>query len=136
MADPQDVPFLANLPDREPDEQQLALSIPGLDQDAMERGWPACQEAVLNCFPDMCPEHLMKLAVEFGWNHERVIGHVLDQQDTGQPYPKWEKLAKRKWQDVSPEEESPLEDKIKYEKDQERLNGKDAVFLRVYTRAA
>ncbi|KAK4448025.1 ring finger protein [Podospora aff. communis PSN243] len=95
----------------------------------------AFQEAVMALFPDMCPDHLNELGTRFNFDHEQVIGHVIDQQDLGRQYPKWDKSAKRKRQEVSPVADGPAEKKMKFNSDPARLAGKDSLFLRTYKKA-
>ncbi|KAK0641699.1 ring finger protein [Cercophora newfieldiana] len=101
----------------------------------MDERWPACEEAVLAVFPDMCLQHLKQLGTQYSMDHEQIILHVIDQQDAGRPYPTWEKTAKRKRPDASPEAEGPAK-RIKFDEDRDRLTGKDYVFIKTYTKAA
>lgn len=99
----------------------------------MAEYWPACQEAVLNCFPDMCPEYLIILARDWNWDYEQIITSVLDQQEKGQSYPTQPNTSKRKRADTRTEAPDA---KDMFEKDDARLATKDATFIRQYTRTA
>jgi E3 ubiquitin-protein ligase RNF216 len=67
----------------------------------------SCIDAVLGVFPDICPDHLERLAAEKGNDPEQVISHVVDEIEQRRPYPKRPKpTAKRKREDS----EEPLPD--------------------------
>ena len=104
------------------------------DQEAIAEGWPACQDAVLNCFPDMCPEYLMRIATQLEWDHEEVIIHVLDRQENGSPYPTRTKPSKRKRPDG--DEQNTEGQRKDFEKDESRLVGKDAAFVQLHHRTS
>jgi hypothetical protein len=127
--------FLANSRRSEPDGFQIADPGPGLADDGMGAVPDACQEAVTALFPDMCPDHLNQLCARFNFDHEQVIGHIIDQQDLGLHYPRWEKSAKRKRHGVSPGADGPAEKKMKFNNDPDRLAGKDPLFLKTYKKA-
>lgn len=55
-----------------------------------------CENAVLSCFPDMCPDHLNELAAQYQWGHAQLITAVLDSLEKGISYPKRAKSLKRK----------------------------------------
>ncbi|KAK0620228.1 ring finger protein [Immersiella caudata] len=95
----------------------------------------ACHAAVLAIFPDIDRLHLAQVARQFTYDHEKVIGYIIDQQDIGRPYPKSEKSVKRKRQEVSPGADSPVEKRMKFDDDPNRLVGKDASFVKLYARA-
>lgn len=60
-----------------------------------------CRQAVLNIFPDICPQYLEDLAVQHAYNHETLLSAILDQVEGGKPFPKRANLKrKRESEDV------------------------------------
>lgn len=112
-----------------PQDDQPQFGLPDMDEAAMAQYWPACQLAVLSCFPDMCPEYLTKVAASFNWDSEQIITSILDQQEKGRPYPTQQNTSKRKRAD-SCAEASNL--KNNFEKDDTRLANKGDAFVRRY----
>ena len=60
-----------------------------------------CQEAVLEYFPNICPDYLMVVGRENGWDAQKVITTLVDQLDAGNPYPKRARRMKRKRDDAN-----------------------------------
>lgn len=48
----------------------------------------ACVEHITALFPDICPNYLAATAEELGYGLEQVAAHILDKNESGQPYPK------------------------------------------------
>lgn len=95
------------------------------------------EEAVLSCFPDICPDYLKSQAAEHEWDSERLIVHILDEQDKGKQYPKRLTLLKRKRQLQEEEEQNDEEEmRRKFEKGDPRLASKDRDYVKSYTKAA
>lgn len=60
-----------------------------------------CRQAVLSIFPDICPEYLEDLAIQYAYDHEALISAILDQFEGGKPVPKRVSLKrKRESEDV------------------------------------
>ncbi|KAL2018220.1 hypothetical protein VTK56DRAFT_1127 [Thermocarpiscus australiensis] len=55
-----------------------------------------CREDILGIFPDICPKYLEAAAAENEWDSQRLIDHLLDEQEKGRSYPKRPKSLKRK----------------------------------------
>ncbi|KAK4098303.1 hypothetical protein N658DRAFT_432311, partial [Parathielavia hyrcaniae] len=55
-----------------------------------------CEQAVLACFPDICLEFLKSEAAKHDWDSQRLISHLLDEQEQGRQYPKQSSPLKRK----------------------------------------
>ncbi|SPQ25453.1 a2e277b0-81af-4a53-a16e-2c799d662269 [Thermothielavioides terrestris] len=93
-----------------------------------------CEEAVLNCFPDICPEYLKAEAAKHSWDSFRVITSILDEQEKGRPYPKRSNARKRKRSD---EDEEAEQDKtrLKYETGPSPFVGKGRDYARLYIAA-
>ncbi|KAK0715514.1 hypothetical protein B0H67DRAFT_242131 [Lasiosphaeris hirsuta] len=89
----------------------------------------AFQRHVLTFFPDICPQHLVKVATDFQWSPEQTITHILEQQDNGFPYPKRASALKRKRPVTEVDGDDKYFDHLKHPA------GRDAVFIKTYTRA-
>ncbi|KAK5661183.1 hypothetical protein OQA88_11074 [Cercophora sp. LCS_1] len=95
-------------------------------QNVVGDAWPNCQRVVLGFFPDMCLEHLMKLATEHAYNSEAIVDYVFEDQENGNPYPKQQNPAKRKRPD----------DELDFGNDDKRLQNKDNLYLELYRKAS
>ena len=114
---------------RRPQDDQPQHELLDMDDAAMAQYWPACQSAVLDCFPNMCPKYLMKVAASFKWDPGQIITSILDQQEKGEKYPTEPNTTKRKRADTSAEASAP---KGYFEKDDTRLANKEADFVKQY----
>jgi E3 ubiquitin-protein ligase RNF216 len=94
------------------------------------------EEAVLSCFPDICPDYLETQAAQHEWDSERLIVHILDEQEKGKQYPKRPSLLKRKRQLREEEQNDEEEMRRKFEKGDPRLASKDRDYVKSYTKAA
>lgn len=102
-------------------------------RDGPKAGNPeSCWEAVLSCFPDICPDYVMPLAAEYQWDSARLVSYILDEQENGRPYPKKQKPAKRK----RPDEDDGERRKKGFETQTSAHVGKTREYVRSYTRAA
>ena len=128
-------PSLADISIRAPEAHAYIPRPPdgSLGRDATEDKEAACREAILKVFPNMCPDHLSMLGGRFDWNDGQIVSYVLDEQEADRPYPKWDRHRKRKRTRGDSGAAIP---KMNYEKDRQRLDGKDALFMQIYTRAA
>lgn len=101
-------------------------------------GLLSCEAAVLDCFPDICPEFLRSQAPDHGWDAQRIITHLLDEQEKGQSYPKRSNPLKRKRPEEADEKEEDEEEEIrkKFEKGDPRLASKGRAYVKTYTKAA
>jgi hypothetical protein len=98
--------------------------------------WLECRENVQACFPDMCPDHLTQIATQFQWEHARIIDHVLDEQDRGNPYPTRSTSLKRKRE---PEDKGESSDDIEklYEGGAPRQpDARNHLYMKQYFKAA
>ncbi|KAF6842605.1 ring finger [Colletotrichum musicola] len=66
--------------------------------DNAERTKSECTAAVLDIFPDVCPDYLEQTAAKLGYNHDLVVDEIMRGIDEGEPYPKLpdQKILKRK----------------------------------------
>ncbi len=58
-----------------------------------------CREAVVEYFPEICPDYLMVVGQDHGWNSQKIITILVDQLDAGRPYPRRARPVKRKRHD-------------------------------------
>ena len=58
-----------------------------------------CREAVLEYFPDICPDYLVRVGQDHGWKPQIIITILVDQLDAGMPYPTRSRAMKRKRRD-------------------------------------
>jgi hypothetical protein len=82
----------------EPPAQQQESAIVSME-DAIKT---SCIEVVLTIFPDICADHLKRIAEERAYDPESVISFVVDEIEQGRPYtkrPKANVTAKRKRED-------------------------------------
>ncbi|KAL2132450.1 hypothetical protein VTI74DRAFT_3787 [Chaetomium olivicolor] len=93
-----------------------------------------CEKDVLDCFPDICPEHLKKLASIHGGDSQRIIHLLLDELDMNRPYPKRQRLLKRKRPQEEPEDEE-AEMRRKFEKGDPRRASKGREYAKLYIKA-
>lgn len=107
----------------------------GSNPDARDEGLLRCEEAVLSCFPDICLNYVKSEAVKHDWDPQRLIIHILDEQDKGEPYPKRPRPLKRKRQQEQ-EKSDEEEMRKKLEKEDARLAEKGSGYVRTYARAA
>lgn len=108
-----------------------------MDLGALDEGPSSLEEAVLSCFPDICPDYLTSQAAKHEWNSQSLIMHILDEQEKGKPYPKRPSLLKRKRQLQEEEEQNGEEEmRRKFEKGDPRLASKDRDYVKSYTKAA
>ncbi|KAF7903202.1 uncharacterized protein EAF01_006251 [Botrytis porri] len=72
-----------------------------------------CIDAVVAVFPEICRDHVAGLYEKVSLTSDRLIAHILDQADTGTPYPKAKDVQKQlKRKRVLTEEEEAIQ---KYE---------------------
>ncbi|KAF7886075.1 hypothetical protein EAF00_010178 [Botryotinia globosa] len=72
-----------------------------------------CINAVVVVFPEICRDHVASLYEKVSFTSDRLIAHILDQADTGTPYPKAKDVQKQlKRKRVLTEEEEAIQ---KYE---------------------
>ncbi|KAF7947976.1 hypothetical protein EAE96_009045 [Botrytis aclada] len=72
-----------------------------------------CIDAVVAVFPEICRDHVAGLYENVSYTSDRLIAHILDQADTGTPYPKAKDVQKQlKRKRVLTEEEEAIQ---KYE---------------------
>ncbi|KAK1834246.1 hypothetical protein QBC39DRAFT_431678 [Podospora conica] len=89
----EDAPPLSPAPHGEEDEARNLLmaheNMRRNNDPAEDDGGPreACCAVLSEYFPDMCPDHIQTLSTSFQYDSNAVIMHVLDQQDSGKPYP-------------------------------------------------
>lgn len=94
-----------------------------------------CEETVLSCFPDICRDFLRKTAIGHEWDSQRLITHLLDEQEKGRSYPRRPTPLKRK----RPEQEDESEEETlrrKFEKAGSVPAAKGRDYFKVYTQAA
>jgi E3 ubiquitin-protein ligase RNF216 len=103
---------------------------------ARDEGPSRLEEAVLSCFPDICPDYLETQAAQHEWDSERLIVHILDEQEKGKQYPKRPSLLKRKRQPQEEEQNDEEELRRKFEKGDPRLASKGRDYVKSYTKAA
>ncbi|KAK4248301.1 hypothetical protein C7999DRAFT_40445 [Corynascus novoguineensis] len=106
-------------------------SEPGLQQDKLTE----CEEAVLSCFPDICPEYLKSQVARHAWDAQAFITELLDNSEKGQPYPKRSNLLKRKRQEVNIKDEEE-ELRKKFEDADPRLARKGPAYVSLYLKTA
>ncbi|KAI1332995.1 hypothetical protein F5Y16DRAFT_414793 [Xylariaceae sp. FL0255] len=58
------------------------------DSPESEDAAATCKDNVLVVFPDICPDHLSQLAAAHTFSSEAIISAILDNQETGKPYPR------------------------------------------------
>lgn len=110
-------------------------SDPGAQNERLSR----CEEAVLNCFPDICPEYLKRQAAKHECDSQRLITELLDDLEKGEPYPKRPNPLKRKRQgneEEKEDEDAEEEMRRKFEKEHPRLASKGRDYVKLYTKAA
>ncbi|EFX06015.1 ring finger protein [Grosmannia clavigera kw1407] len=56
----------------------------------------ASTSTVLTLFPDICPDYLKEKSEELAYDHESIVGHILDQVEKGFPYPKRAGLKRKR----------------------------------------
>ncbi|KAK1755594.1 Rad4 transglutaminase-like domain-containing protein [Echria macrotheca] len=95
---------------------------------AYAAGW---KEAVLKCFPNICPEYLLQVATRLEFDSETIITHILDEQERGVHYPVQPNPVKRKRK----REETP-EEPNEPDKNDARLLNKNDPFTVQYRQAA
>jgi TRIAD3 protein (E3 ubiquitin-protein ligase RNF216) len=105
-------------------------ALSGSQNEALSR----CEQAVLSCFPDICREYLKTEAAKHGWDSQRVISHILDEQETGRPTPKQPNPLKRKRPEK--DEEGVDEARKRFERADPRLARKGREYVRLHTKAA
>ncbi|KAK3307301.1 uncharacterized protein B0T15DRAFT_395501, partial [Chaetomium strumarium] len=92
-----------------------------------------CEEAILNCFPDICLEYLRNEAPTYGWDSERLMDHLLNQQEKGTPYPR-ANILKRKRPEKD-EADGHAEMRRKFEMGDPRRANKAPGYVEHYTNA-
>lgn len=87
-----------------------ATSGPGSEKGGISR----CEEIVLGCFPDICPDYLRSQAAKHEGDSHSLITEILDNLEKGQPYPKRSNPRKRKREeeDDGEDEEEKLRKKF------------------------
>lgn len=96
-----------------------------------------CEEAVLSCFPDICPDFLKTQAADHDWDPQRLTTHLLDEQEKGKSYPKRPGLLKRKRPERDEGKEEKEDDlRNQFEEGDPRLASKDRAYVNAYTRTA
>lgn len=96
------------------------------------------ETAVLNCFPDICPEFLKTQGPDHAGDPQRIITHLLDEQEKGHSYPKRSNLLKRKRPEEDEEKGENEEEEMrrKFERADPRLASKGREYVKLYTKAA
>jgi E3 ubiquitin-protein ligase RNF216 len=99
---------------------------------------PKWETAVLNCFPDICPDFLKTHGPDHAWDPQRIITHLLDEQEKGHSYPKRPNQRKRKrpTEDEEKGEDEEEEMRRKFEKADPRLASKGRDYVKRYTKTA
>jgi TRIAD3 protein (E3 ubiquitin-protein ligase RNF216) len=98
---------------------------------AQNEGRSKCEEDVLSCFPDICPDHLKIQAAEHQWESQNIITRLLDDLENDKPYPKRPALLKRKRPEkIEKDEEEEM--RPKFEEEDPRLAGKDQTYQNLY----
>ncbi|KAJ2907314.1 hypothetical protein MKZ38_003170 [Zalerion maritima] len=84
------------------------------------------QEAALAMFPNICPNHLAKLAVDYEYNVQNVIDAILQDIERGNSFPKRSpRQRKRKRSSSTEEPEDKVAKFLKAFTDPERKSGRD-----------
>lgn len=55
-----------------------------------------CRNNILGLFPDIDPDYLAALCENSLWQQDGIIAQILDQQESGRPYPKASKSHKKR----------------------------------------
>lgn len=101
----------------------------GIMDPSAERARSDCRARVLTALPDIEPEFLSRLCNEAYWDPNLAIDRILDQVESGQPYPKVPKPnLKRKRQD---DEDTPGPETAakKFDNDERRSQRKTNSYL-------
>lgn len=61
----------------------------------------ASTSTVITLFPDICPDYLKEKSEELAYDHQSIVGHILDQVDSGIPYPKRAGLKRKRQSSTS-----------------------------------
>ncbi|KAI0380143.1 hypothetical protein F5Y04DRAFT_282273 [Hypomontagnella monticulosa] len=64
-----------------------------------------CKDGIKAVFPEICPIYVENLAAGLGYNLDAAIGVILDRLENGQKYPIQENPLKRKFGDISEDED-------------------------------
>lgn len=96
------------------------------------------ETAVLNCFPDICPDYLNTQGPEHACDPQRIITHLLDEQEQGRSYPKRSNSLKRKRPKDEEENEENEEEELRrrFENADPRLASKGRDYVKLYTKTA
>ncbi|KAL2164945.1 hypothetical protein VTH06DRAFT_241 [Thermothelomyces fergusii] len=98
-------------------------------------GTSRCEEIVLDCFPDICPDYLRSQATKYEGNSHGLITELLDNLERGESYPKRSNSLKRKRQGDDDEDE---EEKLrkKFESAGLRLANNGPAYASLYVKTA
>lgn len=103
---------------------------------AQNEGMSKCEEDVLNCFPDICPDYLKAQAAEHHWDSQNIITNLLDGLEKGEPYPKRPVSLKRKRPEKIEEKDEEEEMRRKFDDEDPRAANKGQVYHNLYTKKA
>jgi len=114
---------------------QQMLPAPGSDapQDSEDDKQTACENAVINCFPDICPDYLKTAVAEHQGDPEQLINHILEKVDEGTPYPKRLNTLKRKRSEEPQDSEKAIQKKFE---NADPVHQRGNVYFHEYTAAA
>ncbi|KAL1843084.1 hypothetical protein VTJ49DRAFT_3219 [Mycothermus thermophilus] len=112
----------------------------GLGPDEQDDEIARCEDAVRDCFPDICPDFLNDQGHLHLWDSHAVISAILDDIEKGKSYPKRESKLKRK-RDEEKEFEKVEEDpeeaaRKKFAAMDPRLASKDRIYVISYIQTA
>ncbi|KAK4237352.1 hypothetical protein C8A03DRAFT_44770 [Achaetomium macrosporum] len=117
------IPF-ANVGRRTPDE---------VSPMAPDGGLSKCEEAILSCFPDICLDYLRSEAARYEWDSERLMDHILDQQEKGFPYPRANILKRKRPEKDEQDEHAEMRRKVEIGDPRHANKGFD--YVKHYTNA-
>lgn len=88
---------------------------------ALDEEKSICRRGILDIFPDIDPDHLTALCEQSSWSQDGIIEQILNEQESGRPYPRAARPnLKRKREDLDDEEPLPPEDWAKKFDNEER----------------
>ncbi|KAH6608376.1 hypothetical protein Trco_001722 [Trichoderma cornu-damae] len=84
----------------------------------------ACRQSVMEIFADISPEYLEKAAETHGYDANKTINYIADQEELGMKYPRRQRMkgCKRKRGEYEDMEEEMREAKHKYGKDERKAH--------------
>ncbi|AEO60847.1 hypothetical protein MYCTH_2310513 [Thermothelomyces thermophilus ATCC 42464] len=121
------------VPERSPAMSPILRPTPG--PDAEQDGTSRCEEIVLDCFPDICPDYLKSQVSKHEGDSQSLITELLDNLENGQSYPKRSNSLKRKRREDEDEDE---EEKLrkKFEGGDPRLASNGPAYVSLYLKTA